>query len=744
MKYKKKIFVWITAVVLLLTGCGMDVSMQTSQMGEQLPTYTAEYYTLENVMDKNTECFFLTTKGFYYMLEKDGGKAIYFRDLSALEQESKMLLFFDAKNNITEFIVAPDETIVVLMSRHGVTEEGEIDYGSFAEQMLCKYEADGGLLWEQSISDNSGVAYEIHGDTQGGIYVATREAVYIYNGDGKKQGQFVASNIAGFAPLSKNEIYISDGKNTKKYTGEKLVDVMELTGYQLFQMGDSLGLYKDGYWYSHHPKQKSEPVKCINLLEYYINGMYLLQTVTDNSGKMIFLCRDGFESQDVEIITLQQEGTGKATLEIVEEHPKIQLDMAIMEAGRWNQLAIDFNSADKEAYVEVKDMLGNRSFAEAGMLIKASILADNPPDIVEVSVGITSAEYSDYVENNYLLDLTPYLENSKLFHKDDFVDWVIEDVTVDGKVYAIPAFMRMCTIICPTEFMNGKTGWTIEEFLTFMEENPNAFFRENENNDPVQRKYIILYNLLFSGMDAFVDRENGKAYFAEERFRSTLQRINALEFSQVKDSLKDRVYSGENVGELYCQIYDNRSLANVEWTISHGKGGTMMGFPTAETVEGAIEGKGGVNLVYYDGMLGIPATSEHPDEAWRVIERFLMQRAIRGEQEWFTAAFSTGKEALEAALKKGTGENWQEEMPEGEYYSLQAEYGKNYTFRITDAQVEKIRNGLENSMWLDGDTDFMVTTITEEAMAYFEGQKSLDDAVDVIQNRIQLYLDEQG
>ncbi len=46
--------------------------------------------------------------------------------------------------------------------------------------------------------------------------------------------------------------------------------------------------------------------------------------------------------------------------------------------------------------------------------------------------------------------------------------------------------------------------------------------------------------------------------------------------------------------------------------------------------------------------------------------------------------------------------------------------------------------------YFDAQEDAVIQIISEEASAYFSGQKGIEDVTGVIQNRVQLYLNENG
>ena len=71
-------------------------------------------------------------------------------------------------------------------------------------------------------------------------------------------------------------------------------------------------------------------------------------------------------------------------------------------------------------------------------------------------------------------------------------------------------------------------------------------------------------------------------------------------------------------------------------------------------------------------------------------------------------------------------------------------FPNNYTYTahtLSQEEADVIRNIIENGLLLDWNNP-VITIVMEEAPAYFEGQKSLDEVTDIIQNRVQLYVDE--
>lgn len=70
------------------------------------------------------------------------------------------------------------------------------------------------------------------------------------------------------------------------------------------------------------------------------------------------------------------------------------------------------------------------------------------------------------------------------------------------------------------------------------------------------------------------------------------------------------------------------------------------------------------------------------------------------------------------------------------------DYEDPYNTPLTQAQVDQIRALLEGTTQIARADEKLNNIVTEEASAYFEGQKSLDDTVRIIQNRASTYISE--
>lgn len=743
MKDIRRSITLISLLTLFLTGCGHAEQKETNIQGEVLGKYTAQYSTLTNVLAQNNKQMYLTTEYFYHVQEEEGQTAVVRRLLTQPEEQVEKVLLLEDNISLQCFTLTDTGEVLLVGREYAITEDGYWDYDAVSECKIQKYSADGSLLWEHTLPQEMGEAVELHRDTNGQIYLRTHdEVIHIYDTEGVKKQQISVSQVYNIASTPDGKCYVLNGRQVRELASDsgQAENIPELERRNVYHTGRELAIIDDTCLYTYHPEQDNALCKRIDLLEHYVDVPSVELIAMDEDGNIVILCRESLESRDVELVLLSpqdipkgepdgkvQSTEGSAT-DVVAK-PKIILQLAPLNPEPYAKTLTDFNRSSTTATVKMMKIPGE---GELPMRITASLLSENAPDIIQIKGGSLADDYHKYADNGYLMDLTPYLENSRVLSKDDFVDCVIEDFTVDGKLYAIPTVMYCQTILAPTKHLDGATNWTIEEFLDFVEKYPESIQGQYTEEDFLWYKEYYLQTILTCGIEAFVDREEGKAYLDGARFRNLLTRINELQLESVTETLEERVDAGEVLLADCYTIKRNRDFADAEWKLCHGGELTLMGFPTVE----AIPGEPGPNLIYYDTILGITSTCEHPEEAWKFIERNLMT-AINGDVKYFP----TGKDALETKLQEETAANYHMTKEEEESWREVFGYRRSVGV-ITQEQADKVRSGLENSFWFARDTDDALYIILEETRPYFAGQKSLDETVKILQSRMQVYLDE--
>ncbi len=164
-----------------------------------------------------------------------------------------------------------------------------------------------------------------------------------------------------------------------------------------------------------------------------------------------------------------------------------------------------------------------------------------------------------------------------------------------------------------------------------------------------------------------------------------------------------------------------------------------VGFPTAD-------GRGGT-LLFADNAFGIFAGSGNKSGAWDFIESVLNRNNTDGmdnEEIYYacyygSSQYPTMKKAVSAIV-----DYIMETDKTGQFGTMSYLDGWRFTgHAVTWDEINAILDLIPDATpYFSVEDDEIIKIINEEAGAYYSGQKGIDDVISIIQNRVQLYVNE--
>jgi ABC-type glycerol-3-phosphate transport system substrate-binding protein len=165
---------------------------------------------------------------------------------------------------------------------------------------------------------------------------------------------------------------------------------------------------------------------------------------------------------------------------------------------------------------------------------------------------------------------------------------------------------------------------------------------------------------------------------------------------------------------------------------------TFVGYPT-----GTGEGNG--SAFYMDTTLAMSSTCQNKEGAWEFI-RILLTEDYQEENSWW---FPTNKTMFDKKLEEAMTPEYRTDPETGE----QVELSKSTwwvtddetleVYHMTEADRDMLMDIINNTTHVMNYDSDIYEVISEDAEAYFAGQKTAEEVAKLIQSRMNIYVNEQ-
>ena len=381
------------------------------------------------------------------------------------------------------------------------------------------------------------------------------------------------------------------------------------------------------------------------------------------------------------------------------------------------------DSVDLEAMLDANE--SNQAINDVNAKLSDQLAVDlvsgEGPDII-----MNGCAFSQLNNSDYLLDLAPYVE--KLDTSGLYSNVIDAAKESDGKLYQIPVtFAIEGLIVKADEVAADQTGFTYDEYAEFVSGPCNG-------TDPMGMNQVDFFNASASYMnDMFY--ENGKVNYDNEAFKALAD--------YVKDNVPEKVegsavmYTGVGNGEetvaQYATMY---SLGYYLLYAGVIKGDTkIVGCPT-------YDGRGPM----FSGCdsAAIYSQTASPEGCWEFVSYLLSDevQTLYGNN----GSNPLNKEALNTLNQKEIdGMNAMVDL----YLSMGYTEEELRAFgipcdKIDESAAQVYNETIENCYGLNRSDPAVNSILKEEMPAYFSGQKSLEDVIPILEDRVQTFLNERG
>jgi ABC-type glycerol-3-phosphate transport system substrate-binding protein len=389
-----------------------------------------------------------------------------------------------------------------------------------------------------------------------------------------------------------------------------------------------------------------------------------------------------------------------------------------------------FNLTNIKYRIEVKDysIYDTEFDGTAGMvMMNTEILAGKVPDMI-LCFGIP---YNQFASKGLFEDLYTYIDSDAELKRSDFQENIMKALEINGSLYqAVPGFL-IFTLIGNPDVVGYESGWTLDEFYSFI----NSHKEELELFEYFTQK-MILEEICANNWDYLINWEIGKCQFDSEFFVKLLEL--AREFPEEFDSNNyyDEWPEMMRSGRISLYTAQVRNFQSIQaHKLLFGRSFVYKGYQS--------ENSNGHELITYAGV-AMTSTSENKEGVWEFLRGLLMEEY----QKKVTLMFPINIHALESMRDESMSATYdmnetgiQIEVPKSSetWGSLQIDY-----YASTQEEIDKVM-ALINSVEKLATYDLSVMRIIlEEAEAYFQGYRSVEETAQIIQSRVSIYVAEQS
>lgn len=365
------------------------------------------------------------------------------------------------------------------------------------------------------------------------------------------------------------------------------------------------------------------------------------------------------------------------------------------------------------------------------------VISGNSPDLI----SLQGAKTEQYISKGVLANLSELLEKDETISADDLMAGPLQGYTKDGKLYGMPYSFGVQTLYGSAMRLGERNSWTLEEMAEVVEELDDDVQVMTYTTQSSFLSMMLTYNL-----SRFVDYSKATCSFDSEEFKSLLKTAASLPKDPEEDSggavvvesAEAAAYDDEMTqlqrGDTLLStgyIYSKYEIKNFLNLYVEDNGIVKVGYPT-ESGSGAV--------LSLDGGVAISDKCQDKDGAWAFLKTLLEDDFQKNQ--W---SLPVTVSAFDSVMEEAKEPEYYMEKGEKVYVDSTGYIGETeYKLDdITDEQIQEFKDYINGASMVSTtyDSDLM-DIVTEEAAAFFAGDKSADEVADLIQSRASIYLGE--
>ena len=389
-----------------------------------------------------------------------------------------------------------------------------------------------------------------------------------------------------------------------------------------------------------------------------------------------------------------------------------------------------FEEKNPGCRVDIKEYSGKDGYER----LMTELSTGNAPDIIDLS-GLPVREF---VKRGIFVSLDEYFENDDEISTSDFLEAPFEASKIDGKLYYTPSSFGINTILAKTSEVGNKTGWTVNEMADHI-----MGLSDDVMVFPADTKEEVLNSSIASSYDDFIDWDTGKVSFDSEEFKKILKMTDKCPIDG------NERYPGYSIGKLFSEgklcFIKEMGVGGIPGYIADikifGEPVTAIGYPNKD--------RQGSSFQFFE-QYAITTKSDQKDLSWKFL------KAVMSKEHQYNMTFPimfcgvpARKDCFDMYVRSITAkESYEDELgniiePHRASYSMGEDDVNLEQGALSEDEVnEYIKAMNATKRVLDWDSPIN-TIILEESYKYFQKERSLEETVNVINDRVSRYVAER-
>ena len=423
---------------------------------------------------------------------------------------------------------------------------------------------------------------------------------------------------------------------------------------------------------------------------------------------------------------------------------------------------VEYNKSNDQYRIQVVDYseYATDDDYNAGITkLTTEIISGSVPDLFLTS----SLPIDKYAAKGVVADLYTFMDGGSGLSRDYFVPQVLKAIEKEGKLYELPTKFSVETAYALSSIVDQYDTWNVaavQDAMTQLQEGATVF-------STGWTKSSVLNNCLTRNLAAFVDWTTGKCTFDSEAFQQLLAFCNSfpddsssddgIAYSSeaaTVDTMDDPVWESDATrilsGKQLMATTSFYSFEDYIYNIYPVKDKvTFVGYPSESGEPG--------NSFYIQCPMAISSVTKYPDAAWDFVSTMIRQTNEDAESMY---AFPISQEAFDKKMtavmteqyqldENGEQVDWDEDgepdkMSIGSYEVVEnGESTWQEVYALTQEDIDQILSVINSATGIVDYDDEILSIVSDEVSAYFAGDKDVQTTANMIQSRVNLYVQEQ-